>query len=382
MKIVVGGDFYPGRSVEPALSLSPEQLLDQPILDLFHEADLSILNLECPLTINERFKINKTGPHLRGAPQAAKWLQETNVELVTLANNHIMDFGKQGLKDTLTHLSGADVSAVGAGMNGQMAATPFIIEKQGVTLAILNFAENEWSTTQDANTPGANPIDPVANYTAIQEAKSKADFVLVITHGGHEMYRLPSLRMKKLLRFYVDAGANAVINHHTHCASGYEWYKDAPICYSVGNFLFANQSSTESTWYAGMLAVLVFSQDEVLLELKHFTQCENGVGVAIVNEQEAAKRAREIEQLNGIIQNEIRLRESFDQWIAKKQKMYEAYIEPHTFRVVQALQNRNWLPSFWNKRKKTYLLNLIRCESHREMLQAILENETSDTPKR
>ena len=106
--------------------------------------------------------------------------------------------------------------------------------KGDVNIAVLNFAENEWSTAS-SDKPGANPINPISNFNSINITKESVDIVIVITHGGHEMYRLPSPRMKELYRFYIDAGADIVINHHTHCTSGYEKYNGKFIFYSIGN---------------------------------------------------------------------------------------------------------------------------------------------------
>ena len=101
--------------------------------------------------------------------------------------------------------------------------------------------------------PVVIPLIRSAVFYAIEEAKKKADFVVVIAHGGHEHYNLPSPRMKKWYRFFVDAGAHAVVGHHTHIISGYEVYKDAPIFYSLGNFCFDWEGLRNMEWNNGML---------------------------------------------------------------------------------------------------------------------------------
>ena len=97
-------------------------------------------------------------------------------------------------------------------------------------------------------------------FNQIQEAKSKADFIVVVAHGGHEHYNLPSPRMKKWYRFFVDAGASAVVTHHTHIISGYEVYKDAPIFYSLGNFLFDWEGERNKPWNKSMIIRLHFEK--------------------------------------------------------------------------------------------------------------------------
>ena len=85
-----------------------------------------------------------------------------------------------------------------------------------------------------------NPLLPIQQFYKIQEAKENADYVLVIVHGGIEHYQLPTSRMIETYRFFIDAGADAVVNHHQHCYSGYERYKSKPIIYGLGNLLFDN----------------------------------------------------------------------------------------------------------------------------------------------
>ena len=121
-------------------------------------------------------------------------------------------------------------------------------------IAILNFCENEWSIAED-DSPGANPMDIIDNTNHIREAKASHDKVIVIVHGGHEYYNLPSPRMQKQYRFYADQDADIVVGHNTHCISGSEMYKGVPIYYSLGNFLFTGRSTIEN-WYYGLVLEL------------------------------------------------------------------------------------------------------------------------------
>ena len=95
-------------------------------------------------------------------------------------------------------------------------------------IAILNFCENEWSIAED-DSPGANPMDIIDNTNHIREAKASHDKVIVIVHGGHEYYNLPSPRMQKQYRFYADQDADIVVGHNTHCISGSEMYKGVEL---------------------------------------------------------------------------------------------------------------------------------------------------------
>lgn len=375
MKIVVAGDFFGGGIASNVMENQTESFIDSQIIAEFNNADIAILNLESPLTeFNQA--IIKSGPAIKANKIVAKRIKEMGISLVTLANNHIMDYGGQGFKDTLQALEHIGLPYVGASYNHEKAQDPYYITINNKTLAVLNFCENEWSTT-NGNYMGANPINEIDNFYQIKKAKEQADYVLVIAHGGHEHYPLPSPRVKKLYRFFVDAGASAVVAHHTHCTSGYEVYNGVPIIYSLGNFFFPNNKMQNSYWNEGMTVTLCFNTEECAFSFTHFDQCNGEFNVKMVSEKDIAIRNEKIKTLNQVISNETLLQEEYQKFLHLNYRMYRAYLEPHSNRYLQFLQNRQVLPSLWSKRKKTYLLNLIRCEAHRDVVISYLENENS-----
>jgi len=373
MKVILGGDFYGGRGVDSLINNTATSLVDEKILAQFRSADLAILNLESPLTFSNH-PIKKSGPAIKATTEVGIFIKKLGINLVTLANNHILDFGDEGLQDTLNTLDKIKLPYVGAGLDIERAKSPFIFEMSHKKLAILNFCENEWSTTH-GNYPGANPIDEIENYNQIKKAKAQVDYLLVVVHGGHELYNLPSPRVRKLYRFYAEIGADAVVGHHTHWTSGFEVYNGVPIFYSLGNFLFNNQAFKNKNWNKGMLLSLNFSQSPCAFKLTHFDQCNYKIGVESVSAEVSNIRDKEIEGLNKVIQSDSKLLESYYSWLISNQKQYKAFLEPHTNRYIQFLQTRKLLPSFWSNRKRIFLLNLIRCEAHRDAVVHILENE-------
>lgn len=148
--------------------------------------------------------------------------------MCTLANNHILDQGEQCCLDTKRELEKAGIDTVGVGHNIGEAGIILYKQINGETLAIINCCEHEFSIATESSA-GANPINPIQQYYKVQEARQNADYVLVIVHGSHEHYQLPSPQMQEIFRFYIDAGADAVVNGHQHCYSGYEEYKGKPI---------------------------------------------------------------------------------------------------------------------------------------------------------
>lgn len=165
---------------------------------------------------------------MQGQHAAVDAVKYAGFDVCTLANNHILDYGTTCCLDTKRLLEEDGIKTVGIGENLSRAADILYLKKENETLAIINCCEHEFSIATE-ETAGANPLNPIQQYYKIQEARQSADYVLVIVHGGHEYYQLPSPRMKETYRFFIDAGADAVINHHQHCYSGYEEYKGKPI---------------------------------------------------------------------------------------------------------------------------------------------------------
>ncbi len=374
MRILIAGDFSPmGRLSRLGTACAADTL------GSFHaviaESDLAIVNLECPLCEPTK-AISKTGPSLNGQPEAAKFLADAGFGLVALANNHIFDYGSDGLLQTMHALRSAGIGWVGGGMDYKSAASPYYVSSNGCRVAILNFAENEWSTTRSEQ-PGAAPLDPVLNHISIRECLETADHVIVICHGGHELERLPSPRMVQLYRFYVDSGASAVISHHTHFTSGFEVYKEAPIFYSLGNFLFDHPGQRIGQWTQGMAVELTLTDSQLGFKVHHYSQCTDVSIFDLADADESAERDRLMLDLNQIISDPTLLGAAFEELVRKRRKQYRAYLEPTSIRWILAAQNRGLFPSLISKRRKRLLLNMLRCESHRDIVVRMLEHEIS-----
>lgn len=378
MKILVVGDFFPNYELKKTLKNNDPHKIFGKFYNIIQRSDLAIVNLESPLTFYDK-AIKKTGPALKADIFFAGFLKNSGFGLACLANNHIMDYGSVGLQNTIDALKSSGLDHVGAGGSINLGKLPFVYTSiEGKTLAILNFTENEWSTTK-GDYPGAVGFDPVSNFYSIQEAKKSFDFVLVITHGGHENYHLPSKSYRDLLRFFVDAGADAIVNHHSHCITGFEIYKEKPIYYSIGNFLFDKKGTDFTHWNKGIAAEIDFSDNKINASTYIFYQCVNDKPFELLERAIADQELKQLDSLSRIIQNDDELDRELLKWISRSQKYYNINIEPHSIRVLQALQNRNIIPSFWSKKKKLFLLNMLRCESHREILIQKLENEISNS---
>lgn len=360
------GDFCPWLRVEKAFQNDNWQPLLDSARPFFLQNDLNVLDLECPLT-TANTKISKTGPHIKAHPETAAMLNYLNCELVATANNHFKDYGWEGMKETYDSLQKHDIQWFGSGANFNEASKTFYWESDETKFAFINVAENEWTTTYDEN-PGCHPIDLVNVYNQIQEANLKADFVIVIAHGGHEHYELPSPRMKKWYRFFVDSGADAVIGHHTHIISGYEVYKEAPIFYSLGNFCFDWEGMQNKPWNKGMLVRLIIEKNKpIIFELDFVFHNNEDPGVYLFSESEKQAMLLHLDNLNAIISDDDKLDTAFAKYATSWKPIMNTWIQPYK-KIMASLYKKGLLPSIITKKKKLLYTNLIRCESHRDIL--------------
>ncbi|MBO4659012.1 MAG: CapA family protein [Prevotella sp.] len=333
--------------------------------------DYRVVNLECPIVMRQAEKIEKVGPHLRCDEKVTELLRYGLFDGVTLANNHFRDFGDEGVADTLRLLDERGIDHVGGGNDIQEAACIVYKEFHGERLALINCTENEFSIATTSS-GGANPLNSIRQYYAIREARTKADYVVVITHGGVEKYELPTLRMKETFRFFVDAGADAVVNHHQHCVSGYETYKGRPIFYGLGNFCFDYPQYRGNAWNKGMMVGLVLEKETVRFETFPYFQSDERPGVVLLDGQDKETFDKEIERLNAVIADDGALKDALQQFVNKSAKFYSMFLTPYTKRWSKGLYARGLLPAYFPRQKWIELLSEVRCESHRDNFIAFI----------
>lgn len=361
MKILIAGDYVPRERIASMMRNSDFSYFDE-VKNLTKNTDLSILNLEAPIVIHETKPIDKCGPNLKTSKEVVDSLKYAGFQMVTLANNHIMDFGNVGLQDTIKALKDGRIKYVGVGDNLKDAQRVEYFEKGGQRLAVINCCEHEFSIASD-NTPGANPLNSIRQFYSIQEAKKNADYVLVIVHGGHEHWQLPSPRMVEVYRFLVDAGADAVVNHHQHCYSGYEMYKGKPIFYGLGNLCFEYSTKKNLPWNYGYLVTLDFSKDAVRHTLHPYDQCNDTPSIKLLEENAFDL---EIKKLNDIISDDQILKKRTDEYYEGCSNSVSFIFAPFGGRILNGLRYKGILPTMLSKSKLLLLKDYINCESHRD----------------
>ena len=368
IKIIFTGDLCPHLRIEKlCISRQYEKIYNDALPSLL-DKDLSITNIECPLTsrINP---IKKSGPHLSAKPQAIGALTFGGFNVASLANNHMLDHGYHGLSDTIDACSNAGIWTVGAGDNLQHASKPLYLKIKNKTIAILNFAEQEFSIAEK-NVAGVNPLNIIDNYHSIQDARQQADIVLVIVHGGHEGYPLPSPRMVQTYRFFAEIGATVVVGHHTHCASGFEVYHGVPIFYSLGNFIFDYDSVLPDYFYEGYFVELELRDNaDITFAVIPYEQCKAEPGIRLMNDEQKNSFMRRIDEYSSIIKDDTLLEARWGELCDSRAVNYLSWllrlnkVESRLFRIKLI---RKYL--FRAIKKLQIMQNLFTCESHRDIV--------------
>ncbi len=231
------GYDYPYKHVKPYLE----------------KADITVANLETPITT--RGAAQEKEYVYRSSPKALPELKRAGVDLVNLANNHSMDYGVEGLLDTLGYLEAQDIKRVGAGRNADEAYQHVIIEQKGMKIAFLGFSrvipDTSWYAGKSK--PGmAETYSTKLAFEAIGKARAEADLVVVIAHWGEERKAYPVKSQTDLARQYIDQGADLIVASHPHVVQGFEQYKGKWIAYSMGNFIFTTNDNP-NTWESMIL---------------------------------------------------------------------------------------------------------------------------------
>ncbi len=373
MKINVAGDFCPRERVADKIKSGAYKELFADIKEYNETADYSLVNFESPVYEGDFSRHTvKWGSILHAGFGSVKALSYSGFNGVTLANNHFLDYGEEGAQNTIKEIKNEGLDYVGGGHNLQESSEILYKSFEDGTLAIINCCENEFSIA-GKNKCGSNPLSPISLFYKIKEAKKHANYVLVICHGGHEYYQLPSPRMQDLYRFFVDCGASAVVNHHQHCYSGYEYYHGCPIIYGLGNFSFDRSIYRDEIWNKGYIVQINFDF-KISIELYPYIQSDEHPGTISMSKYERSQFFKIIEELNDVINNREELENRFFKFTTEKQPQFESMFEPWG-KGFRYLWKRGFLPSLITKKKWLCLADYIMCESHYDVLKEMLKNK-------
>jgi poly-gamma-glutamate synthesis protein (capsule biosynthesis protein) len=247
VRLLFVGDIMMGGRVGELLEREGYDYPYRHVGAALREADLAVGNLENPIT-DRGEPADKTWT-FRMSPLAVPALKESGFDVLSLANNHVLDYGTDGLLDTIRHLDEAGIGRVGGGNDADEAYLPYYTEVQGIRIACLGFShvvpEVGWKAGK--NHPGvADMYDTRRAVETIKAVRENADLVVVMVHWGIERAEEPEPYQVKKGREFIDAGADLVIGSHPHVLQGIESYKGKWIAYSLGNFIFTVSGNADT----------------------------------------------------------------------------------------------------------------------------------------
>ncbi|MDP8956090.1 MAG: CapA family protein [Actinomycetota bacterium] len=227
------------------------------VADLFRSDDLTIVNLECP--VSDRGEELDKEFTFRGDPDALPAMKDAGVEVANLGNNHAYDYGPTAFLDTIDHLEENDIAVVGGGEDDDAAKKAAVFDIKGWKVAVVgigNVVEPAPEAVAAPGHPGVACDDDIdCMVDAVERADKAADIVFVTVHWGVELQPEPLPEQERIAEAVIDAGADAVFGHHSHRLGSLETYKNRPIFWSLGNFVWPAFSTAGAT--TGVARVVV-----------------------------------------------------------------------------------------------------------------------------
>jgi hypothetical protein len=354
--LVAGDCLLKGLDNEPSIGSR--------IVRRVRNADLSVVNLEGPVP-SDGTPIEKSGLAVETVAETPELLAKAGFDLATLANNHSMDHGEQGLSATIRACDSAGVSTVGVGSGSDEAMEPFVTDIGGCSVAVLNLCEREFGVATN-DEPGAAWISHPDVESVIRRTVADHDVVVAVAHGGVEYVPFPPPGRRRQLREFVDLGVDAVVGHHPHVPQGWELYRGRPIYYSLGNFLLYQQRRPNTR--RGLLVELTFNGRQL--------QAVEPIPVQIGRESVSAFET-DFEG-NGYLSRISTITADPKQlepyWQATAMEVFDRrYASNGVLSCVRYIVNGRLNGSAPSKDTALRELNLIRNESHSALIRTVLE---------
>lgn len=373
--VCFGGDLVPTEVNEKLFCDGEiEKIAGKALLDELERCDFRIYNLETALCDTGE-PILKCGPNLKACPETVNGIAKLRPSVIAMANNHILDYGEDGLADTMAALRKRNIPFFGAGRNAREAQKPYIIENDGVRIGLYNCAEHEFTIAKEQR-GGANPFDALESPDHVRALKQQCDYVVVLYHGGKEHYRYPSPELQKRCRKLVDCGADLVLCQHSHCVGCQEIYSGRTIVYGQGNFIFIPEWTDNEYWANSLLVKATIGQG---ISVRYIPLIKTDMGTRIADAAEAKKimddfyaRSEEIAQ-PGLIEK---------QYLEFSKQLEGKYLSCFAgiMQKSDELYDKNFADSY-SADVLAAIINFVECEAHSELLLTSLKDTLAKRKK-
>lgn len=375
MAIMIFGDICPDNDYRYLFDTKEYGPFDEKIVQDIRNATLVVANLECPATDNMVPSV-KTGPNLRAKPQDIELLGKLGFKVLSLANNHILDYGFLSVEETIQRCNEQGIKTVGAASNFKIAREPIIVEADGKKVGIISFAEAEFNLATE-HTPGANHFDPYTSFDDVKRLKGSSDYVIVLYHGGIEHYRYPSPLLQKKCRKFAESGADIVLCQHSHCIGTVENYHDCTILYGQGNSVFGYRERSPE-WNEG----LVVCVDVLTKTIEYKLIRATAKGLDFASTEDCNNRIEQMILESEIIDSEHIMKGEWVKFCLSQESldMPLLYGWSRLGNKLNRLLHNKLFKLRYSRRKQMVTMNLLRCEAHHEVVKTILEDRVFHLP--
>ncbi len=300
------------------------EALSDEVHELLSSCGIVLANLECTLSGEECVP---TEPLVLSTEKQIRSLKGSGINIVTLGNNHTFDSFDQGFRKLTDVLNELEIPCFGAGFNYGEAACPVVVDRNGVSVAFMGFVDSSSGPQgfADETKSGVAAFSVEHICQQIKDVKAKVDHVVISPHWGRERFRIPSREQLEQARALVDAGASMILGHHPHVMQGLEMYREAPVAYSLGNFMANNvywRNGDHLTWNCfertGIILLAELSADRVL-NIEQIPVFDDGVTISL---DSSGRGGRYIERANRL------LRKGVTEKAYRREKFYVQTVKP------------------------------------------------------
>lgn len=357
-------------------SKSNKFFVDKSIKKIIRNCEISICNLEAPVVIEKPNKIKKAGPHIKQNSESIKHLKDCGFDIVSLANNHIYDYGELSIRDTINTLDKYDIKYIGGGKNFDIAYKTLIIKKKEIKVGFIAACENEFGCLSEKEKRGGYAwIFHDLIEDNIRDLKKKCDYVIMMAHAGIENIEIPIKEWRNRYRRLCEVGVDILLGHHPHVPQGYENHYNSFIFYSLGNFYFDTSSFEFKSDDSYSLIFNLYKEKRIDFKIIYHKKKNNQT--CLVDKGEVNFN---INYLNNLLiddYEEANENISVELW----KKYYNSYykvaldafpIQANLLSKIKWLLKKLFFVKNQNNKNNLLLLHNIRIESHRFLVQRAL----------
>jgi len=373
--ICILGDICPTVDTQLAIESGNAKHVLGDVHSRIEKSDFSLCNVEFSM-IDRGEAIVKTGPVLGAKTSAIDFFTNAGFDLLSLANNHIKDYGEEGVRSTLEVAREAGIPTVGAGLNLADAKLGYVQDVNGLKIGVMAFAEQEFNTATETS-PGSSFLDLYTDFDKIKDFKATVDYLIVLYHGGIEYYEYPSPLLQKKCRKLVESGADFVSCQHSHIIGTRESYLDGEILYGQGNSVFGYREGSDS-WNQGLVAKITLEQNanKITSSISYIaiSAHERG-GVEPMTETEGESVLKAFEGRSQKLTDDIFIQSEWIKFCAQQSDLVIPQLLGYNRWLIRLNRLSKGLLTrlFFSNQKRIVTRNLIRCEAHNEVIKTILK---------